>query len=90
MTIAETTSGTFFIRSAGGIACLATWQCTHSMGSAAVNGRAPVEHLIKCDAECVQVAAGIDRAIHASGLFGRHIGEGANDGLGRLERLPFA
>ena len=48
------------------------------------------EHLVKRDAECVQVAAGIDRTIHASGLFGRHVGQGAGDGLGRLERLPLA
>ena len=48
------------------------------------------EHPVKCDAERVQVAAGIDRAIHPSGLFGRHIGEGAGDGFGRIGRLPFA
>ena len=29
-------------RSAGGIARLAMWQCTHSIGSVAVNGSAPV------------------------------------------------
>ena len=48
------------------------------------------EHLIERDAERVEVAAGIDRAIHPSGLFGRHVGERAGDGLGRLGRLPLA
>ena len=42
MTIAETAPGISFSRSAGGTGRLAMWQCTHSMGSAAVNGRAPV------------------------------------------------
>ena len=27
---------------AGGTGCLAMWQCTHSIGSEAVNGRTPV------------------------------------------------
>ena len=35
-------AGTFAFRSAGGTGFLAMWQCTHSIGSAAVNGRAPV------------------------------------------------
>ncbi len=48
------------------------------------------EHLVKRDAERIQIAAGIDRTIHASSLFWRHIGEGARDGLGRLDRLPLA
>ena len=48
------------------------------------------EHLVERDAERVEVAAGVDRAVHASGLFGRHVGERAGDGLGRLGRLPLA
>ena len=42
MMIAETGAGTFSNRSPGGTGFLAMWQCTHSIGSAAVNGRAPV------------------------------------------------
>ena len=35
-------AGTSLSRSAGGTGCLAIWQCTHSIGSDAVNGSAPV------------------------------------------------
>ena len=47
------------------------------------------QHLIERDAERIEIAARIDRAVHPSGLLGRHIGEGAGDGFGRLERLTF-
>ena len=40
--IAEMGSGTFSNSLLGGAGFLAMWQCTHSMGSDAVNGRAPV------------------------------------------------
>src|SRR6202048_3172202 len=46
------------------------------------------QHLIKRYAKCVEVAARVDRTVHSSGLFGRHICEGAGDRSGRLERLP--
>ena len=55
-----------------------------------MNGRAPGEHLVERDAERVEIAAGIDRAVHAPGLFGRHVGERAGDDLGRLGRLALA
>ena len=42
MVMADTTSGTFVDRWAGGTGILAMWQCTHSIGSDAANGRAPV------------------------------------------------
>ena len=48
------------------------------------------EHLVEHDAERVEVAAGVDRAVHPPGLFGRHISERAGDGLGRRGRLPLA
>ena len=48
------------------------------------------EHLIERDAERIEVAAGIDRAVHPPGLLGRHIGERAGDDLGRLGRLTLA
>ena len=42
ITISERSAGTAFSLSAGGVGFLAMWQCTHSNGSAAVNGRIPV------------------------------------------------
>ena len=42
MMIAEMGPGTLSKRSPGGTGFLAIWQCTHSMGSAAVKGRTPV------------------------------------------------
>ena len=44
------------------------------------------EHLVEGDAEGVEVAAGIDRAVHPAGLLGRHVGERAGDDLRRLGR----
>ena len=48
------------------------------------------EHLVERDAQRIEVAASIDRAVHSAGLFGRHVGERAGDGLRRLGRLPLA
>jgi hypothetical protein len=42
MMISETVSEIRFSRAAGATGRLATWQCTHSMGSVAVNGKTPV------------------------------------------------
>ena len=42
MMIAETAAGIFSSRSLGGAGFLAMWQCTHSIGSDAVNGSEPV------------------------------------------------
>ena len=42
MMMAESEAGTPGRRSAGGTGRRAIWQCTHSIGSVAVNGRAPV------------------------------------------------
>src|SRR5713101_4396702 len=42
------------------------------------------EHLVERDAERIEVAAGIDRTIHPSGLFGRHVSECSLRRLGRL------
>ena len=42
MMMADTAPGTFATRWPGGIGCRAMWQCTHSIGSAAVNGNEPV------------------------------------------------
>ena len=76
-------------RSPGGTGCRAIWQCTHSIGSDAVNGKTAGEHLVERDAERVEVAAGIDRAVHPPGLFGGHVGERPGDHLGR-RRAPGA
>src|SRR5260370_16270597 len=38
----HTGPGTPATRSLGGTGCRATWQCTHSIGSAAVKGKCPV------------------------------------------------
>ena len=90
MTISERTAGTLSSRSAGATGFRAIWQWTHSIGSVALNGRAAGEHLIERDAERIEVAAGIDRAVHPPGLFGRHVGQRAGDDLGRLGRLTLA
>src|ERR1700683_808408 len=48
------------------------------------------QHLVKGDAQRVEIAAGIDRTIHAPGLFRRHGGEGARNRLGRGGALSLA
>ena len=48
------------------------------------------EHFVQRDAEGIEVAARIDRPIHAPGLFGGHVGERPGDDLGRLRRLALA
>ncbi len=48
------------------------------------------EHLIEHDAERIEVAARVDRAVHPSGLFRRHIGERSGDHPRRLGRLTLA
>ena len=90
MTIRETGEGIFPDRSSGACGFPAIWQCTHSMGSDAVKGRGAGEHLVERGAEGIEIAAGIDRAIHPPGLLGRHIGERPGNGLGRVGRLPLA
>ncbi len=39
------------------------------------------QHFVKSDAKRVEVAPGINGAIHSSGLFGRHVGECSGDEL---------
>ena len=87
--IAETGAGTLSNRTPGGNGFLAIWQCTHSIGSVAENGNRTSEHLVKGDSERVEIAAGIDRAVHPPGLFGCHVGERTRDCLGRMRRLTF-
>ena len=46
----------------------------HSIGGS--KWQAPRERLVQSDAQGVEIAARINRAIHPTGLFGGHIGEG--------------
>ena len=48
------------------------------------------EHLVVGNAERIEIAARIDRSIHPAGLLGRHIGQCAADGFGRIGSLTFA
>src|ERR1700686_4608702 len=45
------------------------------------------EHLVQGDAQRVEIAARIDRAVHPAGLLGRYIGERAGNDLRRRGRL---
>ena len=53
----------------------------HSIGGS--KWQAAREHLVQGDAQRIEITAGINRPIHAAGLFGRHIGEGAGNHLRR-------
>ena len=48
------------------------------------------KHLVERDAQRVEIAARVDRAIHAPGLFRRHVGECAGNDLRRIGRLALA
>jgi hypothetical protein len=48
------------------------------------------DHLVEGDAQRVEIAAGVDRPVHAAGLLRRHIGERPGDHLRRRRRLAFA
>ena len=48
------------------------------------------QQLVQGDAQRVEIAPGIDRAVHAPGLFRGHVGERAGDDLGRRGRLALA
>ena len=53
-------------------------------------GQTAGEHFIQGDAERIEIAAGIHGVIHASGLFGCHVGECPRHELGRFGRLALA
>ena len=55
-----------------------------------MNGRLPGQHLVKRDAQSVEIASRIDRTIHSPRLFRRHVRECTGDELGRRWRLTFA
>ena len=48
------------------------------------------EHLVQGDAQRVEIAASIDRSIHAPGLFRGHVGKGTGNGFRRCRRLALA
>src|SRR5271166_1896639 len=50
-------------------------------------GKTRGQHFVKCDAEGIEIAPGIDGTIHSSGLLGCHIGECPADRLWRLGKL---
>ncbi len=50
----------------------------------------PGEHFIQGDAERIEIAAGVDRAVHAAGLLGRDVGKCPGDAFGRRGRLALA
>ena len=60
----------------------------HRVGSA--EGQDAGQHPIERHTKSVEVSAGIDRAVHSPGLFGRHVGECACDNFWRLWRPPLA
>ena len=60
----------------------------HRIGRA--ERQAAGQHLVECHAKRIEVGAGIDRAVHPSGLLGRHIGERARDDLEQVGRLTLA
>ncbi len=70
--MADSGSGTA-ARSPGGAGWRAMWHAC--------------KHLVQGDAQRIEIAAGTNRTIHAAGLFGRHVGEGAGNGLDRYGRL---
>src|SRR6266481_4996904 len=73
MVIADKGSGTA-ARLAGGVGWRAIWQWTR-------------EHLIEGNPQRVEIAAGINRAIHAAGLLWRHVRERAGNDLRRYGGL---
>ena len=60
----------------------------HSIGGS--KWQAPRERLVQSDAQGVEIAARINRAIDPTGLFGGHIGEGARNDLRRHGHLTLA
>ena len=60
----------------------------HGIGS--VEGKSPSQHLVKRDAQGVEIAPGVDGTIHPTGLLGCHVGECPGDKLGRFGRLTLA
>ncbi len=59
-------------------------------GIGGIERKHPGEHLVKGDAQRVKITAGIDRPIHATGLFGRHVSQCSGNNFGRLGGLAFA
>ncbi len=55
-----------------------------------VEGQQACQHLVEHDAQRIEIAARVDGAVHAPGLFGRHVGRRAGDHLRRPQRLAFA
>ena len=90
MMISETAPGTSFSRSAGGTGSPRD-VAVHPFHRIGCRERQRAgEHLVKRDAQCIEIASGVDRPVHSSGLLGRHVGERAGDGFGRFGGLALA
>ena len=63
-----------------GLSCDMAVHPFHRIGSG--EGETPGQHLVKRDAQSVEITARIDRTIHSSGLFRSHVGECSSDELG--------
>ena len=53
-------------------------------------GQGPGQHLVERDAQRVEIAAGIDRAVHSAGLFRRHVRERPGHHFGCFRGLTLA
>ena len=63
------------------------WQWTHSQRVGGSKREHAGKHLVQRDAQRVEIAPGINRAVHAPGLFRGHVGQCAGNDLGRRGRL---
>ena len=55
-----------------------------------MKGSVPRQHFVEGDAQRIEIAAGVHRAVHPAGLFRRHVGERPGDHLRRRGGLVLA
>ncbi len=60
------------------------------VGRGGGEGELPRQHFVKGDAQCIEIAAGVHRAVHPASLFRRHVGERPGDHLKRRRDLALA
>ena len=53
-------------------------------------GELPRQHFVEGDTQGIEIAAGVDRAVHPAGLFRRHVGERSSNHLRRRRGLMLA
>ena len=83
MTMAETGPGTSVSRSPGGIGFLRDMAVNPFHRIRRREGQTPRQHFVERDPKRVEIAPGIDRTVHSSGLLRRHVGKCSGDELGR-------